>query len=528
MKKIISLAVLVVLLGACTKNFDEINSNPYQITQKSLEQDFNHIGAYFQGLLANLQGHQVEEDLLTDSFVRHFGTPTPFVSNRNNTTYYVTWNSFWGRIYNSVMSPSKQVIEIAQEGGYDVFEHWAKLLQVIGLSRLTAYHGPLIYSEYGKTTTPIYYDSEKDLYNSFFKVLDDVSRVFKNNPDYKGLIKFDASYKGKISSWLKLVNSMRLRLAIRLSKVDPALAKEQGEKAIADDAGLILTNADNFNISLYGGKMPIAVICFEWQDSKMSAGMEEFLIGLKDPRIHKYFAPATDESLYASHPDFPYKGIASGAYLNAKDDHEKFSNVSEDWKSVTSRRFFTAAEVHFALAEAALRGWAGAGDAREHYETGIKMSFADWGAGGVDAYLADATSKPINYVDPIDARNNYNTRSTVTVAWDETADNEIKLEKIITQKWIDALTNANEVWCDHRRTGYPKLHYVPKNDSNEDWGVIPADGFIQRMPFVEGERNSNPQGVADAASKLRGGKDVIGATLYFAPPDVNTNFPPIP
>jgi hypothetical protein len=77
MKKIISLAILVLLMGSCTKNFDEINTNPYQITDESLTQDFNHVGAYFQGLLANLQGHQVEEDLLTDSFVRHFGTPTP-------------------------------------------------------------------------------------------------------------------------------------------------------------------------------------------------------------------------------------------------------------------------------------------------------------------------------------------------------------------------------------------------------------------------------------------------------------------
>jgi len=82
MKKIITLAVLVLLMGSCTKNFDEINTNPYQITDESLTQDFNHVGAYFQGLLSNLQGHQVEEDLLTDSFVRHFGTPTPFVSNR--------------------------------------------------------------------------------------------------------------------------------------------------------------------------------------------------------------------------------------------------------------------------------------------------------------------------------------------------------------------------------------------------------------------------------------------------------------
>ncbi len=520
MKKIIFLTVLALFIGACTDNFEDFNKNPYQISDESLKQDFNHVGAYFPTILANLQGHQVEEDLLTDSFVRHFGTPTPFVANRNNTTYYPTWNSFWNRIYNNVMAPSNQVIKIAEADGYDVFVAWAKLLQVVGLSRLTAYHGPLIYSEYGKPTSPIYYDSEQTLYNTFFTVLDQVQAVFNANLAYVGMRKFDATYNGNVGQWVKFINSMRLRLAIRISKADPALAKLQGEKAINDPGGLILTNADNFNVSLYGGKMPLAVICFEWQDTRMSAGMEEFLVGLKDGRISKYFQPAKDNTLYPDHPDYPYKGIASGAFLGAKDDRQLYSEVSEDWKSVTSRRFFTAAEVQFALAEAALRGWTGAGDAGVHYETGVRLSFQNWGAPGVDAYLADNTSTPIDYVDPKDSRNSYQTRSTVTVAWDDAADNEIKLEKIITQKWIDALTNANEVWCDHRRTGYPKLHYVPKNDSNEDWGIIPADGFLQRMPFVTAERNSNPEGVADAAQKL-GGPDLISTPLYFAVPGSN-------
>ena len=56
----------------------------------------------------------------------------------------------------------------------------------------------------------------------------------------------------------------------------------------------------------------------------------------------------------------------------------------------------------FLKAEAGLRGWAGAGDPKENYENGVRLSFADWGAGGVDAYLADNTSKPIKYVDPVD------------------------------------------------------------------------------------------------------------------------------
>ena len=103
---------------------------------------------------------------------------------------------------------------------------------------------------------------------------------------------------------------------------------------------------------------------------------------------------------------------------------------------------------------------------------------------------------------------------TVTVKWDEAADNEVKLDKILTQKWISSVHNTIEIWVDHRRTGYPKLPYVSKNDSDATWGVIPPNEFIKRMPFVNAERNNNPAGVADATAKL-GGPDEIGTPLWW-------------
>ena len=103
---------------------------------------------------------------------------------------------------------------------------------------------------------------------------------------------------------------------------------------------------------------------------------------------------------------------------------------------------------------------------------------------------------------------------TVTVKWDEAADNEIKLDKIMTQKWISSVHNTIEIWVDHRRTGYPKLPYVSKNDSDPTWGVVAANDFLRRMPFVNGERNNNPAGVADATQKLEG-PDEISTPLWW-------------
>jgi len=517
MKKIFIALLFLGAVVSCTKNFQAENQNPYQISDELLKQDFNLVGSPFSGLLFNLFGHQIEEDLCYDSWMGYMNTPTDFVGNVNNTTYYIRWNEYWNRVYNSVMSPSKQVIQLAKDNNLPLFATWAKLIRVLSMSKLTAIHGPVIYTNYGSTANSILYDKESDLYNLFFAQLDSIQTDFAANKDYKGFIKFDPSYNGNIGAWMKLINSVRFRLAMRLSNVAPALAKTQGEKAMSDAAGLITVNDDNFKVSLLGNLMPVAMICFQWDDTRMGGVMESFMGGLKDARVSKMFSVADSPSDYADHAAFPYKGIRNGAYCGTtKPLMLKFSKVSTDFLTVQNRRAFTAAEISFLKAEAALRGWAGAGDAKTNYENGVKLSFADWGVAGVDAYLADNTSKPLNYIDPTDARNNFTSRSTITVAWDEADSKELKLEKIMTQKWINNFTNTLESWVDFRRTGYPKIPHVAKNDSNADWGVIPADQWIKRMPFLKSERDGNTAAVADAVAKMgTGAKDDIATRLWW-------------
>lgn len=517
MNKVIVALLCLVTIGSCTKNFVDTNTDPNQISDESLKQDFNLVGSPFSNLIFNLNGHQIEEDLCYDSWMGFMATPTDFVGNVNNTTYYIRWNVYWDRVYGSIMSPSKQVIELAQANNLPLFATWAKLIRIIGISKLAAIHGPVIYSNYGSTANSILYDKESDLYALMFKQLDSIQADFAANKNYAGFTKFDpTAYGGSIPKWQKLVNSLRLRLAMRLSKVDKATAKTEGEKALNDPAGLIESNSDNFTNSLLGNIMPVAQICYQWDDTRMGAVIESFMVGLKDGRISKYFAPVTDPSFVTDHPDVPYKGIRNGAYIKAKADHLPMSKVSNDFNSVTTRRDFTAAEVAFLKAEAGLRGWAGAGDPKTNYENGIRLSFADWGASGVDAYIADATSKPTSYIDPVDGRNSFTAASTVTVAWNDADDNETKLEKIMTQKYLASFTQTLEAWVDFRRTGYPKIPHVAKNDSSPDWGVIPADQWIKRMPFVNSERTGNSAAVADAVSKMgTGAKDDIATRLWW-------------
>jgi len=533
MKKIIfiTVAVFALFFSACTDNFEEINTHPYQISDESLEQDFNHVGAYFKTLWSGhwftaIIGHQTMHNLSNTTWVRQLGCPTPFVGGVNNTTYYMRWAPYWNRIYGSVMAPANQVLKIAEEGGYDVFAQWARLVMITGAHRLSAYYGPIIYTDYGTTNPDVMYDSEQTLYTTWFQELDEIVSVFNANLDYAGLSKFDDVYGGDMSMWVKYINSLRLRLAMRIVKVDPALAEAEAVKAMSDPGGLIMTNGENMMLSLQGNIFGPATCCFAWDDTRMSASMESILIGYEDSRIESYYEPVADAGLVTDHPDWPYKGVRVGAELVAKSDHTVYSTISLDFNDagiVTSRALYTAQETHFLLAEAALRGWSAAGlpvSAQHHYEEGVKASFAEWGAGGADAYLLNDTGIPLDYDDAVyeGGINDFVNRITVTVAWDDAADNEIKLEKIMTQKWIAAQHNSIEAWVDHRRTGYPKLPYVYQNDSSPDHGVIADDDFLRRVPifFGNSEQVNNPVGYEDAVSKL-GGPDLISTRLWWDP-----------
>ena len=163
----------------------------------------------------------------------------------------------------------------------------------------------------------------------------------------------------------------------------------------------------------------------------------------------------------------------------------------------------TAAEVYFLRAEGALRGWNMGDTPQALYEEGIKKSFEQHTATGAISYLADNSSVPANYVDaaPGYAVNNSNAVSTITIQWNDADSNELKLERIITQKWIACFPDGQEAWSEHRRTGYPKLFPIIKNTSG---GIIDSNLGVRRINFPISERNGNAAGVATGISKLNG------------------------
>ncbi|MHC0441686.1 RagB/SusD family nutrient uptake outer membrane protein [Flavobacterium sp. 3-210] len=517
LNKIAKAAICISLLTAvgCTGDFEEINTNPNGFTPKELEQDFNNIKGGFAPMFNNIQVltpewvYQLQQGLSCDIWSGYMATPTGFAGGINNTTYSLVdgWNVFnWDYAYKYVMFNAYDIAN-KSKGKYDQFYALSLILKVEGMHRVTDTWGPIIYSKFGSPETTIPYDSQEEVYNQMFAELDTAvaeltKRVDAGEPST--FVSTDLSaYGGDYKAWVKFANTLRLRLAMRIVKVNPTLAKTQAEKAVAQKFGVFTTNADLFKIVSPVYTNPINTISGSWLDIRMSADMESILGGYQDPRTATYFDTSTQ---------FPgqYKGVRTGIAINGKGDHQDFSGIGAVVRS-KEIVLMTTAEAYFLRAEGALRGWNMNGTAQALYEQGIKASFDQRGASGAAAYIADNTKTAIPYVDPNFPENNSAAVNNVTVAWDASASNEVKLQKIITQKWIAGFPEGQEAWSDYRRTGYPKLFPVLKNYSG---GTITTQFGVRRINYVTSEKAANAGGVASGIAKLNG-PDTGGTRLWW-------------
>jgi len=493
---------LTLIAAGCTDGFVEFNTNPYKVSDESLEQDFNNIGGYFRQLQMNIylyDGMQTQQNLTADAYAQYLVPPTPFGGNINNVTYFYRWYSDqWSISYSKTMPVIRHYKEKNVDRDYPHFYAWATLLKIFTMHRTTDYYGPIIYSNYGSSASEIDYDSQREVYYSFFDELDNVVDTLTKYADNNNtaFTNFDLAYAGKISKWVKAANSLRLRLAIRISNVDPVKAGIEAEKAVAQKYGVIESNEDNMLIYSRSGHM-LGVISGDWHDTRMSATMESVLKGYNDPRMAVDFEPCEDPTALGD-----YKGIRQGIDIQSKSIYEYYSPVGAIYNTTKYLQIMTAAEIDFIRAEGVLRGWnMGGKTAREYYEAGVKASFDQYSISGYNDYINNDTSTFADYVDTHNPVNNFSGSSDVTIKWDESLTDEEKLEKIITQKWIALFPDGMEAWAEFRRTGYPRLIPVVVNYSG---GEIITSEFVRRVKYPNSEYENNNAAVTKAAATLYG------------------------
>lgn len=532
--KILTLGAVALFSAiGCTNDFEEYNQEKLG-GPENFYADFYAIVDPMKSIQRGLQAdYQRYPNLSADMYSGMFSTATPFNSGVNNLTYSMVddWNSKIIAKQQDIFNYSIIIDNTAKVTykGVDFTGTFAvkKILKVITAARVADSHGPVVYSKYetpnanGVTD----FDSQEQAYNYFIAdltaAINDLQKVIatpatESVEDKSALKKADLVYGGSMIKWAKLANSLKLRLAIRMSYADPAKSKQYAEEALSSSAGLITENADNALISV--GQSELSFIIYTYGDCMIGAPLMAYMNGYKDPRLSAYAIPATDTQVQGT-----FIGIRQGIdLLNGKTTYGGFSQpqakaASGDYFSSTDGKLklFTAAETWFLKAEAALRGYAGAGDIKTNYQTGVQQSFGEWGkSADVVSYLANTTDTEAPYVDPKNTANNINAGdsqlSTITIAWNDADSNERKLERIITQKWLSLYPNGPEAWAEQRRTGYPILFKVRKNDSG---GTISTEAMIRRLPYTISTKTSlyNYQ----QALQMLNGPDTGGTKLWW-------------
>lgn len=508
-------------LNSCTKDFEDYNVDQTKIKDADVK-----VPTVFIPIEQQIfTGYQISQNLNADAYAGYSTPPQTFGRSLYNMNYVFVdgWNqSAFNDIYTKIIGPIKNKLgAIGVKNSLPDFWAVALIIEVEAIDRVTDKFGPAPYSKVGTSLTTIPYDSQQSIYQQMFLQLDtaasSLSTYIAANPGQKPFANSDVVFGGDYLQWRKLANSLRLRLAMHIVKVDPATAKTQAEKALAATGGL-LSDAGDVAAIAGSGQNDYYVITASYTDNSMSASIGTYMTGYNDPRLPKYFLPvntdATKPGPLAAQYAGQYIGIRIGSDVKAKPAYSGYSvyNYLNTFTSTAKQVIMTPAEVYFLKAEAALRGWTGAGDVKANYEAGITSSMTQYGvSSSAAAYIADATSKPAAYVDPQAAGNNSPALSTITIQWDAAASNEVKLERIITQKWLAMFPEGQEAWTEFRRTGYPKLFPVVNNNSN---GTIDTQIQVRRLPYPINEYSVNPEGVKSGVSAL-GGVDNGGTRLWW-------------
>jgi hypothetical protein len=512
------LIFLAVGLGGCTKKFESFNTDPTGISNQDLLIPSLFIPLEQEIMYMTDDGYQTAQNLNADDYCGYAMPDQTFGQALDNANYVFIdgWNTEgFSSIYTNLIGPIKN--KLAKSGVQTANpDYWAiaLIVEVEAIDRVTDKFGPVPYSQVGTSLVSVPYDSQQDIYTAMFAQLDtavaNLQTYIAANPGVKPLASYDALYGGDYTEWLKFANSLRLRLAMHLTKIDPATAQAQGEKALSAGGGLLAVASDDAAVlASQANGNDYNQITDSYGDNSMNASIESYMVGYSDPRLPVYFMPDSN----AGHTT-EFTGIRIGCNIPPKPFYSGFSkyNFNTTFTLGAPEVLMTAAEVWFLKAEAALRGWAGAGDLRTDYVTGIQTSMQQYGvASAAPAYIADNSSTPVNYVDYLNSVNNDTALSKITIAWDPAASQEVMLERIITQKWLAMFPEGQEAWTEYRRTGYPRLFPVVVNSSG---GTIDTQVQVRRLAYPQSEATLNPAAEA-AGIKLLGGPDNGGTRLWW-------------
>lgn len=519
-------AVAVLLLAiigfsSCTSNYEDINRNPGEPTDPEITPYLPVIifGQMIDNVYSSQENsYQMNQNLIGDPYGRYLS-----IANRGFTRNFSTFNAPDGWInypYNDVLPKFygawRKLREKVDHEKNKMLLEWSNILRVAAMHRLGDMYGPIPYSKLGAGINAPY-DSVEELYINMMNDLDVAIKYLTTyveaNPGIRPLVepeKGDVVYGSDLKKWVIFANSLKLRLAMRTVYANPDFAKKHAVEAVGHKFGVIVSNDQMPQYVFPAGNNPVYKMSIEWGDCMPAADIITYMKGYDDPRLPKYFTKSNLKDDKGKDLDAGYIGIRAG--IDIPDEKLvmcAYSGVTYSQNSPSI--WMTASEVTFLRAEGALRGWEMKGKAQDLYQAAVQLSFDQWSAGSADNYLKDESKTPSDYDNPKHTKISIKAVSTIKVKWDDNADFEENLERIITQKWIAMYPLGTEAWSEQRRTGYPRFFPVMSNSSDEP---LLTTQFASRIPFAPSEKQDNPSNYADGVKKL-GGPDKYGTRLWW-------------
>ncbi|WDF54677.1 SusD/RagB family nutrient-binding outer membrane lipoprotein [Mucilaginibacter sp. KACC 22063] len=483
------------LVAGCTKNFDKVNTDPNKTTAATFVPDylmsqaqltFSQTG-YDQLLFQSMwiQG-------LASTF-DYYGNGDKYVLRGSGTGYY---NRTWNRGYSALTLVDEMKNLIKGNAAHSNLDACGTILRVMFMQRVTDLYGDAPYSQEGQAksgvTTPIF-DKQQDIYTAMLTQLDGAITALDATKDKPAA---DLFYKGDISAWKRMANTLMLRVAMRLTKVDPATAQKYAEKAYAN--GTMSSIADNARVqtdNTNGNPSDNAnayLVPDDYREVRWAKTLMDYLQANSDPRIsaigeiaigngkaanqvlaagdntaslqiglpngYDLLGGSTDVSKAPGYPGATPAASATDAPAPlGKYSRPRFA-VYGDKSGVNM--ILTYGESELLLAEAASRGW-NTGVAAVHFANALAADMQS---------LSQLNGTPAASVSATDIAAYVAAHPLVPTT---------ALQQINTEYWVETTTtwNFNEAYDNWRRSGYPVLTPVKYSGQYTD-GSIP-----RRMPY---------------------------------------------
>lgn len=511
MKKIIykitgAAVIFSMLLTSCTKNFQEVNTDPNNTPEAVPHQ-----------LLAPALVSTVSYNMLRNrNFNNELMQVTVDMSESEGRVFRYDFRANWADyLYNgwySELTNFKDIHKIASEAltFNEAYQAVSLICQSWIYSMLTDTYGdvPFSQSNLAKDSAifePVF-DKQKDIYMGIFKNLEEANKLLAATDDEMEGAK-DPVYGGNTAKWRKFGNSLYLRLLLRLSgKAEVADTCIRKIKEIVDlkpSTYPIIANNDESAILRWTGAGPYVspYIGVREQDFR-SPGLAKFfienLVAWNDPRIDIPTYGTGSFNRWAIAPSRgAYVGIPSG--YSPGENPEKRSYFYSNTSAMSLQTdpmtgmIMNCAEVKFILAEAAVNKWID-GSAETFYNDGALNSITLW----LPSW-PDVSTGITNITEFLTAAD---------IEWNEEALPEEKMARIHLQKYYALFLTDLQQWFEYRRTGLPDL---PKGQGLRNDGVMPA-----RMTYPVYVQSTNPTNYRTAVAAQ--GPDVISTEVWWQKP----------